>query len=90
MRDITPGDLITKGEEVYFNKREELEKTNLGHFAVIETNTKKIFVDEDKYTAIQKAQAKYPHKLFYIVQIGNLMRRATPEINEAKGYGWAF
>lgn len=86
----SPEELVSLGEQVYFTKKDELEKTNFGQFAVIEVDSKEIFVDPDKLTAIQKAKTKYPDKLFYIVQIGNLRQQSTSELNEIKKYGWTF
>lgn len=86
----SPEELLALGEQIYFSKKDELEKNNYGQFAVIEVENKEIFTDSDKLAAIQKAQKKYPNKLFYIVQIGNLKQQSTPEIDEVRKYGWAF
>ena len=85
-----PNELAALGENIYFNKQNELEKSSLGQFAVIDIDSKEIFIDSDKLTAIQKAQSKYPNKLFYIVQIGNLKQSSNSELNEVKKYGWSF
>ncbi len=87
---LSPEELVSEGEQVYFEKKDELETDNLGQFAVIEVESKEIFVDKDKLTAIQKAQQKYPNSLFYIVEIGNLKRQSNSEINEIRKYGWSF
>lgn len=89
-QEISPEQLATLGEEIYFAQKDELEKTNLGQFAVIEVESKEIFVDPDKLVAIQRAQEKYPGKLFYIVQIGNLRQPSTSEVSEVKKYGWTI
>ena len=83
-------EIATMGEEIYFKNKEKLENEHYGEFAIIDVDSEKIFVDADKLTAIQKAQAKYPNKLFYIVQIGNLKQSSIQEINENKRYGWSF
>ena len=85
----SPDEILLLGEKIYFDKKESLERKNYGDFAVIDVESREIFVDPDKLSAIQKAQKKYPDKLFYIVQIGNL-KRVTPEIDEVRKYGWAF
>lgn len=87
---INPNELVIKGEKIYFGEREQLEKSNFGQFAVIDVDSGEIFIDADKYTAIQKAKSKHPEKIFYIVQIGNLSSRMAPEVNEVKKYGWTF
>lgn len=89
-QNISPEQLSALGEQIYFSKKDELEKTSLGQFAVIEVQSKEIFVNSDKLSAIQQAQAKYPSKLFYIVQIGSLGSSPTSQVNEAKKYGWAI
>jgi hypothetical protein len=89
-QNIAPEQLSALGEQIYFSKKDELERTSMGQFAVIEVESKEVFVDPDKLTAIQKAQARYPNKLFYIVQIGNLRPTPSSEVNEVKKYGWAI
>lgn len=84
----SPDEILTQGEKIYFDNKTKLEKTNIGKFAAIEIDSKEIFVDRDKLVAIQKAQKKYPQKLFYIVQIGNLRKQNESNINEIRTYGW--
>lgn len=86
----SPEELVSLGEQIYFSKKEKLEKTSLGKFAVIEVDSKDIIINSDKLAAIEEARAKYPNKLFYIVQIGNLKQQSTSELNEIKKYGWTF
>jgi len=85
-----PEELASKGEKIYFGRKDELEKTKLGQYAVIEVDSGEIFTDIDKLIAIQEAKKKYPDKLFYIVQIGNLKQSLKSEIGEVKRYGWTF
>lgn len=84
----TPEEILTQGEKIYFDHKEELEKDDFGKFAVIEVESKEIFKDSDKLIAIQQAQKKYPNKLFYITQIGNLKKQVGSEVNEVFQYGW--
>lgn len=90
MKNITPQELVAQGEKIYFERREELEKANYGHYAVIDVESGEIVINPDKLTAIQEAQVKHPNDLFYIVQIGNLKEHSGSEINELHKYGWAI
>ena len=86
----SPEELVTAGEQIYFSKKDKLEKEHFGDFAVIEIESQKITINPDKLIAIQKAQSQYPNKLFYIVQIGKLKQKSPSELNEIRNYGWAF
>lgn len=90
MKNITPQELVSRGEVIYFEKREDLEKSNYGQYAVIDVESGDITVNSDKLTAIQEAQAKHPNDLFYIVQIGNLKEHFGSEMNELHKYGWTL
>lgn len=82
---LSPQEIIKKGEDIYFQNQDRLEKENYGQYAVIDIKSKEIFVDMDKTTAIQQAKEKYPNNLFFIVQIGNL--RTTSNVEELFKYG---
>jgi len=86
----SPEELASRGERIYFSKKDKLEKKSFGQFAVIEVESKDIFVNPDKLMAIQQAQTQHPNKLFYIVQVGNLKQQSVSELNEVRKYGWSF
>jgi len=88
--NATPEELVTLGEQIYFDNKDSLEKKHFGEFAVIEVESKDIITDKDKLKAIQQAQKKYPNRLFYIVQIGKLKSQFTSEMNEVRRYGWTI
>ena len=88
--NATPEELVTLGEQIYFENKDSLEKKHFGEFAVIEVESKEIITDRDKLKAIQQAQKKYPNRLFYIVQIGKLKSQFTSEMNEVRRYGWTI
>ena len=83
----SPDELVSVGEQIYFEKKDELEKERFGEYAVIEIDSKKIFINQDKLKAIQEAEKQFPNKLFFIVQIGNL-KQPMSETRELKKYGW--
>ena len=85
----SPQEIIKLGEQIYFEKKDNLEREHNSEYAVIDVDSKEILINGDKLKAIQEAQAKFPNKLFYIVQIGNL-QQTTSSINEVKTYGWPF
>ncbi len=91
IQDYSPEELVKLGEKIYLDNKESLEKDHKGEFAVIEVDSKEVFINVDKLKAIQDAQAKYPDKLFYIVQIGNYKTSTgLSEMNEVRKYGWTF
>ena len=85
----SPDELVSKGERIYFEKKDVLEREHYGEYIIIEVETGEMFIDKDKLQAIQAAQKNHPGKLFYIVQIGSL-KQDGPQLNETKRYGWAF
>ena len=88
-QSFSPEEIVHLGSDIYFKKKEKLEKEHLGEFAVIEVKNKKMFIDKDKLAAIQKARKKYPDTLFYIVNIGTINHPGS-ELAEMKKHGWAF
>lgn len=84
----SPQEIVQLGEQIYFEKKDELEKRYNGQFAIIDVDSKDIVIDSDKLKAIQKAQKKHPEKLFYIVEIGNLKQPISSPINEIRKYAW--
>lgn len=69
--NLSLNDVLNGGETLYRQWREELEKKHMGHYVVIDVETKKKFIDADRLTAIEEARKKQGPKLFYIVQVGN-------------------
>jgi hypothetical protein len=67
-------ELARKGEQVYSKIRERLEAERPGQFVAIEVESGDYFLGETIQEADEKASAKYPHGVFYIVRIG---RRAA-------------
>ena len=84
----SPDEIIKLGEQIYFKKKDKLEKNQYGEFVVIDVDTKECFVNEDKLAAIQEAEKKYPGKLFFIAQIGNL--KAQSSVDEVRRYALPF
>ena len=86
---LSPDAITKKGEEIYMNElKDQLEKTNLGDYVVIEVKTKKHFINKDLVTALEFARKKYPNELFFIVQVGKLQKALMKKRNEQ--YGWLF
>lgn len=86
---MSPDEITKLGEEIYINDlKDKLEKTRLGHYAVIEVKTKKHFVNQDLVAALETARKKFPKELFFIVQIGKL--RETLFKDQSLRYDWLF
>ena len=83
----TPEEIIKQGEKIYFERIDELQN-DVGKFVVINVETKDWIINEDKTVAIQEAEKKYPGKLFFIAQIGNL--KPQQNVDEARRYALPF
>lgn len=84
----TPEEIIQLGEQIYFEKKNDLEQNHYGEFVVIDVDTKDCIINADKTIAIQEAEKKYPDKLFFIAQIGNL--KAQTNVDEVRRYVLPF
>lgn len=84
------GEVLKKGEAIYLGTlRDELETTHLGAYVAIDVDSSEYVIDTDKLNAIKKAQETFGHKLFYIVQVGNL-EEPTINFRERKNVAWIF
>lgn len=84
----SPEEITKLGEQIYFERKEELEREHNGEYAVIDVDSKESFVNNDLMTAVNQAKEKYPDKLFFIVQIGTLQK---PSINlKRESHGLLF
>ncbi len=81
-------EIIRLGEQIYFDKKDELERKHNGKFVVIDVDSGDYVINEDKTTAIQEAEKKHPEKLFFIAQVGNLKARSNT--HEASRYAMPF
>lgn len=69
----TQNDIIEKGKSIFYHLRSKLEKKyKPGNFLTIEVNSGKFFVGKTPIEAISKAQKKFPHKQFFLTQVGRL------------------
>lgn len=84
LQTTSPEEIIRLGEQIYFEKKKELERDYNGKFVVIDVDSKDFVVDQDKTSAIQEAEKKHPGKLFFIAQVGNLKARSN--LSEARRY----
>ena len=85
-----PKEILRKGEDFYFETlKEELEKEHFGEYVVVDVDVKKYIVHPNKITAVDMAREQFGHKLFYIVQIGDL-DEPTVNFRERKNVAWIF
>lgn len=82
----SPSELSQLGERFYLDKKEKLEKENLGQFVVIDVTKQDYVVDSDKLSALQKAEAKFGQGFFYIVQVGKFQK--TTLNFRKRSYAW--
>ena len=63
--------LVIKGEEVYEENREKLEKAYLGKIVAIETESRDVAgIGASLDEAYEEAVKKYPKKQFYFRKVG--------------------
>lgn len=88
-QNLSLEDISKLGEKHYNeNWKADLEANHLGEYAVIDVQEKKYVTDGDRLAAIEKAQAEFGQKLFYIIQIGGAQ---IGGINfKSHKYAWDF
>lgn len=67
---IPPGDIVTRGEEIYKQIRDHVAPGNHGRFVVIDVETGKYELDEDDAVATMRVLAKNPGTMTYGIRIG--------------------
>ena len=82
-----PEEITKLGEEIYFSDlKNKLEKTNNGDYLVLEVQSRRTFISGDLTEALKQANAEFPDKIFYIVQIGSVQRPSSSFKDIS--YGW--
>ena len=67
----TSEEIVERGEALYNQQiRAEVETGNEGKFLVLDIETGTYEVDEDELAAVQRAKAKKPNAVLYIMRIG--------------------
>ncbi len=67
----TSEEIVERGEALYNQQiRDEVETGNEGKFLVLDIETGAYEVDEDELAAVQRAKAKNPDAVLYILRIG--------------------
>lgn len=81
-RRLTKDELARRGREIYERDiRHEVEEDHDGEFLVVDAETGDYAVDEDQDLAFERAEAKNPEGLFYLMRVGH---RAAHRIGSAK------
>jgi len=63
-------EVATKGQRVFRQLSEKLEKEHLGEAVAIEVDTGDYFLGKTGLEAVRKAREKYPGKLFFVGRVG--------------------
>ncbi len=67
----TSEEIVKRGEALYNQQiRAEVKTGNEGKFLVLDIETGAYEVDEDELAAVQRAKAKNPDAVLYILRIG--------------------
>jgi len=64
-------ELAARGKEVYSRIRAQLELEHKGEIVAIEPESGEYFLGRTTIEAIDKAEEKYPDKVFYLVRVGH-------------------
>ena len=67
---VYPSEIARKGEEIYQKISKHIEKKRSGDFVAIEVESRKYFFGQTQMEAIEKAKARFPAKVFYLMKIG--------------------
>jgi hypothetical protein len=63
--------IVKKGKDIFYSLKPSLEKKyKPGDFVTIEVNTGKFFVGKNPIEAINEAKKNFPHKQFFLAQVG--------------------
>lgn len=63
--------IACKGERIYRTRLKKLlEPTKRGWYVAIEVESGDYFLGQTTIEALEKAEAKYPDKQFYVVKVG--------------------
>jgi hypothetical protein len=84
-------EVLSKGEALYLERfKDALEKEHDGEYLAINVDTEDYLLGIDKLALVKKAQETFgSSKLFYIVQIGNLMG-PTVNFRARQNASWIF
>jgi len=64
-------EIARRGQEYYDRfLRAKLEPEHKGKYLVLDIDTGDYELDADEMTAIDRARAKHPHSVFYILRVG--------------------
>ncbi|MBM4033694.1 MAG: hypothetical protein FJ291_18200 [Planctomycetes bacterium] len=85
---VTEHPPLARRGQAYYDEhlRARLEPEHDGRFLALDVETGDYEVDEDEMAAIQRARAKHPQTLFYVLRIGH---RAAHRIG-GKSLAWPF
>ncbi len=65
--------IVESGKELYYRLKPQLEKKySKGDYVSFEVESGKYFVGKTSIEALHKAKRKYPHKQFYLAQVGSI------------------
>lgn len=68
--------LVEDGTKIYYKIKSELEKRyDPSDYVTIEVKTGKYFVGKTPVEAMNKAEKKFPDKIFFLAQVGRLAGR---------------
>lgn len=70
--NLQPQFIVEKGRGIYYKIKPKLmKKFNPGYYVTIEANSGKYFVGKTSIEAMNKARKYFPHRQFYMAQVGS-------------------
>lgn len=65
--------IVEKGKNIFYRIKSRLEKQySPGNYVTIEVSSGKYFVGDTPVEAINKAKKSFPHKQFFLTQVGRV------------------
>lgn len=66
-------DIISKGKQIFKKLEPQLKrKYEVGDYVSIDIETGKFFIGKNSVEALDKAQKAFPHKQFFLAQVGRM------------------
>ena len=63
--------IVERGQAIYDQQiRQKVEPQHSGKFLVLDVDTGDYEIDVDSYTAYERAAARHPDALFYLLRVG--------------------
>ena len=87
---MLPQEVEKKGQEIYNQLKETLEKEHFGKFVTIDVVSGEYFIGDTLEEALLKAKAKYTSRVFHTLKIGSTGVFSVSSVLNHNGYNKWF